>query len=45
MKPGGERRCYVAVDAMGQWVALLVFNAAAKHLKHWDRLTLCPLPR
>jgi hypothetical protein len=28
---------YVALDASGQWVALLVFSAAAKHLKHRDR--------
>jgi hypothetical protein len=37
IKPVGERLCYVAVDARGRWVALLVFNAAAKHLKHRDQ--------
>jgi len=36
IKPVGERLCYVATDAQDQWVALLVFNAAAKHLKHRD---------
>jgi hypothetical protein len=33
----GERLCYVATDGQGQWLALLVFNVAAKHLKHRDR--------
>lgn len=33
----GERLCYVATDPRGQWLALLVFNAASKHLKHRDR--------
>jgi hypothetical protein len=37
IKPVGERLCYVAADEQGQWLALLVFNAAAKHLKHRDR--------
>ena len=37
IKPVGERLCYVAVDAQGQWLALLVFNAASKHLKCRDR--------
>ncbi len=37
IKPVGERLCYVATDAQGQWLALLVFNVAAKHLKHRDR--------
>src|SRR6266511_1696252 len=36
-QPVGERLYYVATDAKGQWLALLVFNAAAKHLKHRDR--------
>jgi hypothetical protein len=27
---------YVAVDAQGRWLALLLFSAAAKHLKHRD---------
>jgi len=37
IRPVGERLCYVATDAQGQWLALLVFNVAAKHLKHRDR--------
>ena len=37
IKPVGERLCYVATDPGGRWLALLVFNAAAKHLKHRDR--------
>jgi hypothetical protein len=37
IKPVGQRLCYVATDASGQWLALLVFNVAAKHLKHRDR--------
>lgn len=34
LKPVGEQLYYAAVDAQGQWVALLLFSAAAKHLKH-----------
>jgi hypothetical protein len=37
IKPVGERLCYVATDGQGQWLALLVFNVAAKHLKHRDQ--------
>jgi len=37
IKPVGERLEYLATDAQGHWVALLVFNAAAHHLKHRDR--------
>lgn len=37
IKPVGERLCYVATDKQGRWLALLVFNVAAKHLKHRDR--------
>ena len=37
LKPVGERLYYVALDAQGRWLALLVFSAAAKHLKHRDR--------
>lgn len=37
LQPVGERLYYVATDAKGRWLALLVFNAAAKHLKHRDR--------
>lgn len=33
LKPVGERLYYVATAADGQWLALLVFTAAAKHLK------------
>jgi len=33
LKPVGERLYYVATDARGEWLALLVFNGAAKHLK------------
>lgn len=37
LKPVGERMYYAAVDAQGCWVALLLFSAAAKHLKHRDQ--------
>lgn len=37
LKPVGERLCYVATDALGEWLGLLIFNAAAKHLKLRDR--------
>ena len=33
----GEQLYYAAVDAKGNWLALLLFSAAAKHLKHRDR--------
>src|SRR5260370_9294739 len=36
-KPVGERLYYVITDLQGEWLALLVFAAAAKHLKHRDR--------
>ena len=36
-KPVGERLYYGATDVQGQWLALLLFTAAAKHLKHRDR--------
>lgn len=36
IRPVGQRLCYVAIDAQGQWLALLVFSAAAQHLKHRD---------
>lgn len=32
----GEQMYYAAVDAHGRWLALLLFSAAAKHLKHRD---------
>jgi hypothetical protein len=37
LKPVGEQLYYVAVDAKGRWLALLLFSAAAKHLKHRDQ--------
>lgn len=37
IKPVGEQLYYVAVDAQGRWLALLLFSAAAKHLKHRDQ--------
>jgi Domain of unknown function (DUF4338) len=36
LRPVGQRLYYIARNAAGQWVALLVFSAAAKHLKHRD---------
>src|ERR1700730_3330347 len=37
LKAVGERLHYVATDAQGQWLALLVFRAPANPLKHRDR--------
>jgi hypothetical protein len=37
LKPVGQRMFYAAVDDRGHWLAVLVFSAAAKHLKHRDR--------
>jgi len=37
LKPVGEQMYYVAVDAEGRWLALLLFSAAAKHLKYRDQ--------
>ena len=37
LKPVGERMFYAAADAQGHWLAVLVFSAAAKHLKHRDQ--------
>jgi len=37
LKAVGEQMCYAAVDAQGKWLALLIFSAAAKHLKHRDQ--------
>jgi hypothetical protein len=34
LRPVGQRLYYLAHNAAGQWVALLVFSAAAKPLKH-----------
>ena len=36
-KPVGERLYYVVTDAQGQWRAVLIFAAAAKHLRARDR--------
>ena len=36
LQPVGERLHYIARDAAGQWVAALIFSAAAKHLKQRD---------
>ena len=36
LKAVGEQIYYAAVDAQGHWLALLLFSAAAKHLKHRD---------
>ena len=36
LRPVGQRLYYIARNAAGQWVAVLVFSAAAKHLKHRD---------
>jgi hypothetical protein len=36
-KPVGERLYYAVSDPQGEWLALLVFAAAAKHLRHRDR--------
>jgi hypothetical protein len=37
LKPVGECLLYAAVDASGRWLAVLVFSAAAKHLKARDQ--------
>jgi hypothetical protein len=37
LKAVGEQMWYAAVDWQGQWLALLLFSAAAKHLKHRDQ--------
>ena len=37
LSPVGERLYYLATDSQGQWLAILVFSAAAKHLRHRDR--------
>lgn len=37
LKPVGERLYYVATDAGGRWLAVLVFSAAAKHLRARDQ--------
>lgn len=37
LKAVGQQLYYAAVDAQGHWLALLLFSAAAKHLKHRDQ--------
>jgi hypothetical protein len=37
LKAVGERMLYAALDAQGRWLAVLIFSAAAKHLKHRDQ--------
>jgi len=37
LQPVGERLYYVVTDAAGQWLALLLFSGAAKHLKARER--------
>jgi Domain of unknown function (DUF4338)/DDE_Tnp_1-associated len=37
IRPVGERLYYVVVDKQGEWVAVLVFCAAAKYLRHRDK--------
>ena len=37
LKPVGEQLFYAAVDAKGRWVAIQIFSAAARHLKHRDQ--------
>lgn len=37
LRPVGERLFYLAVDKRGQWVAVLIFCAAAKYLRHRDQ--------
>jgi len=36
-KPVGERLYYVVTDGQGGWMALLIFAAAARHLRYRDR--------
>jgi hypothetical protein len=37
LKPVGERLFYAVVDGRGRWLAWLLFNAVAQHLKHRDQ--------
>src|SRR5262245_29216056 len=37
LRPVGERLYYIASDGAGQWVGVLVFSAAANHLKGRDQ--------
>src|SRR5208283_472460 len=36
-KPVGERLYYVVTDAQGQWLAVMIFAAAARHLRARDQ--------
>ena len=36
-KPVGDRLYYVVTDAQGQWLAVMIFAAAAKHLRARDQ--------
>lgn len=36
LNPVGERLYYLVTDAHGNWLAILLFSAAAKHLRHRD---------
>jgi len=36
LRPVGERLHYLATDAAGEWLGILVFSAAANHLKYRD---------
>jgi hypothetical protein len=36
-KPVGERLYYVVTDGQGQWLAVMIFAAAAKHLRARDQ--------
>ena len=37
LKAVGEQLYYAALDAHGNWLAILLFSAASKHLKHRDQ--------
>jgi hypothetical protein len=37
LRPVGERLHYIASDRRGRWLAILVFSAPAKHLRHRDQ--------
>lgn len=37
INPVGERLYYLATDSQSKWLAILVFSAAAKHLRHRDQ--------
>jgi hypothetical protein len=37
LQPVGEQMYYAAIDAQGCWLALVLFSAAARHLKHRDQ--------